>query len=96
MLVVQGPGRCRCVSLPALAFLGSNGTVASFPFQQDSMNRYGALSSQHKILKVGEESGLTCSHLLPFKECFLEEKSVFSLTRDAQETPRVSCQHTGC
>lgn len=39
-------------------FLGFNDTVGSFSFQQDSMNRYGALSSQHKILKVREEAGV--------------------------------------
>lgn len=47
------------------------------------MNRYGALSSQHKILKVREEPGCTV------KERSLEGQLVL-LLRDAEERPRVS------
>lgn len=69
-------------SLPRV-FLGSNGTVQSSSFQQDSMNRYGALSSQHKILKVREEPGFTV------KERSLEGELVLLLSRDAERDPEL-------
>ncbi|XP_010219826.1 PREDICTED: Golgi integral membrane protein 4-like, partial [Tinamus guttatus] len=45
------------VRLLCLGVLGPNGSLifSFFFFQQDSMNRYGALSSQHKILKNQHE-----------------------------------------
>lgn len=83
MSVCEGPAAGLVFmgfSLPQV-FLGSNGTVQSSSFQQDSMNRYGALSSQHKILKVREEPGFTV------KERSLEGELVLLLSRDAERDP---------